>query len=289
MQLVPGKALSEIILNDLENKILQNNYSPKLAIIQIGAEEASNIYVQRKLEASSRIGIETNVLKFNSEEDRAIKDSVLRLNQDNSVNGIIIQLPTPGAEIFPVLELINPEKDVDGLTSNNLGKSWYNRSVIKLGATPKAILFTLQHIAKNQSSTLEQFLISKTVLVVNHNILIGKPLAGALTNFNSTVILANEHTKNLNGLISQADIIVSATGKHILGESNSEFLTDGVIIIDSGFARVEGRSEGDVDQNAVSQKASWLTPVPGGIGPLGVAMLMQNTYDAYLSQNSLRP
>lgn len=289
MQLVPGIELSKQILEGLSTQIQQNGIRPKLAILQIGDEEASNVYVRKKLEVSKHIGIDTTVIRFRSGEEQEVRDSIANLNQDVSVNGIIIQLPTPGAEIFSTLNLIAPLKDVDGLTSITLGENWYTMDFSKLGATPKAILFALQHIAEKQNSTLENFLLSKTVLIINHNILIGKPLAGVLTNHDATVIIANAHTQNLEQLFTQADIIVSATGQKIIGETNAHHLKQGVVIIDSGFAREDGKSLGDVDPIAVSEKASWLTPVPRGIGPLGVAMLMQNTYDAFVSQNSLRP
>lgn len=302
MQLVPGKELANQLLENLKTKILQSEIRPKLAILQVGEEEASNVYVNKKLEVSSNIGLTTEVFKYLSGQDDLLRLKIQELNTDLSVNGIIVQLPTPGTEILELLDLINPVKDVDGLTSQSLGKIWYTATALPtahselgplsettsrgiLGATPKAILFALQHIAKEQNFSIEDFVTGKNVLIINHNILIGKPLAGGLVNLHATVTIANSKTKNLEQLLGFADIIITATGQNIINQNSAQNLKQGVVIIDSGFARDGGKSFGDVDVEAVRAKASWLTPVPGGIGPLGVAMLMQNTYDAFILQS----
>lgn len=285
MQLLPGKELANELLETLKNKITQTRVQPKLSILQVGEEEPSNIYVNKKLEVSREIGIITEVFKYSSGQDELIRSKINQLNEDTSVNGIIVQLPTPGTEILNLLNFIHPNKDVDGLTSNSLGRNWYHKSASALGATPKAIFYILEYISKQQNQTVEQLLSGKNVLIINHNILIGKPLAGVLLNHQSTVTIAHSQTDNLEQLFSYADIIVTATGQNIINQGNADSLKDGVIIIDSGFARLNGKSFGDVDLEAVRSKASWLTPVPGGIGPLGVAMLMQNTYEAFTAQN----
>lgn len=289
MQLVPGQDLADQLLATLKSKISQVGIRPKLAIIQIGEDEPSNIYIRKKLEVSSTIGVATEVFNYSALQVELVKSKIIQLNRDDSVNGIIVQLPTPGTEILDTLDLINPAKDVDGLTSHNLGKVWHSQSTLTLGATPKAIFYTLKYIAEEQNSTIYQILLGKNILIINRNILIGKPLAGVLLNYQATVTIAHSQTQNLNQLIGYADILVCATGQNIINTNNAMYLKNGVIIIDSGFARQDKRVIGDVDPESVSTKASWLTPVPGGIGPLGLATLMQNTYNASVTQLQLDP
>lgn len=289
MQLVPGQNLADQLLDTLKSKISQVGIRPKLAIIQIGEDEPSNIYIHKKLEVSNTIGITTEVFNYSALQIEFVKSKITQLNRDDSVNGIIVQLPTPGTEILDTLDLINPTKDVDGLTSYNLGKVWHSQSILSLGATPKAIFHTLKYIAEKQNSTINQILLGKNILIINRNILIGKPLAGVLLGYQATVTIAHSQTQNLNQLISYADILVCATGQNIINTNNTVNLKNGVIIIDSGFTRQGKKVVGDVDPESVSAKASWLTPVPGGIGPLGLATLMQNTYNASITQLQLDP
>jgi len=283
MQLLQGKQLSNNLLEDLKVKLSELSEKPRLAIIQIGDEKPSNVYVSIKEKVGKEIGIDIDVYKYQTGDFAFVSSKIEELNDDKTVHGIILQLPTPGSEVKPLLELIDPQKDVDGLTSNSLGKIWHNESQEFLGATPKAIMYAIEHISKSYGESLSEFLTGKNVLVINHNILIGRPLAGRLLNLDATVTLAHSKTKNLEKYLQNADIIVTATGNKIITLQNSSNLKQDVIIIDSGYSIVNGIVTGDVEVEAVQEKASWLTPVPGGIGPLGVAMLMQNTYDAFLS------
>lgn len=285
MQLLPGLELAEQIINNLRSKTSTISIVPQLAIIQVGDEEASNVYISKKMEVAKRIGINIKAFKYLASEIEKAIDQVKKLNTDNSINGIIVQLPVPGDKNNTLSNTIIKEKDIDGLTISNLGSIWYPKKTT-LGATPKAIYFALQYIAEKQGFTNLEFFSGKNILIINNNILIGKPLAGVLTNMNSTVTLANIHTNNLENLFQYADIIISATGTNIINSNNTHLLKDNVILIDSGFSRVDGKVLGDIDLNSVKDKASWITPVPGGIGPLGVAMLMQNVYEATLSQIS---
>jgi methylenetetrahydrofolate dehydrogenase (NADP+) / methenyltetrahydrofolate cyclohydrolase len=285
MKLVPGKQLSELILNDVGRQITSSGAKPKLSIIQIGYREPSNVYIQNKSLAAKKVGITVELFKFNEGDAVGIQQKILELNKNDSVNGIIVQLPTPGTEIITILDTIDPSKDVDGLTSYKLGRSWYDRNFIGLGATPSAILYAIEYISKASGNTFDEYITGKNILIINHNILIGKPLAGVLLNMNATVTVAHSYTSNLPDHFKFSDIIITATGKKIITAENANQLKPGVAIVDSGFSRVDGKSYGDVDSTAVKNIASWLTPVPGGIGPLGVAMLMKNTLNAYLNQN----
>lgn len=283
MEILSGKILSQQQLLALKEEISLLTIKPKLAIIQIGDEEPSNVYVSMKRKAGDMVGIEISLYKYNPDTLYSVQDKILELNVDNTIHGIIVQLPTPGSETHEILNLIAPEKDVDGLTSTNLGRIWNGNGIQYLGATPKAVIYALKHIAKRNNQTYEEFIKGKNVLIINHNILIGKPLAGVLLNSDATVTIAHSNTKALQAHLNSADIIITATGQRIIDKSNSQYLKNGVVIIDSGYARKDGLSYGDVDPNSVKEKASWITPVPGGIGPLGVAMLMRNTYDACIN------
>ena len=283
MQLIEGKKLSEKLLTDLKVKLSAFSEKPKLAIIQIGDEKPSNVYVSIKEKTGKEIGINIDKYKYKTGDFSFVSSKILELNNDKSVHGIILQLPTPGNEIRPLLDLVSPMKDVDGLTSSNLGKIWHNETQEFLGATPKAIMFVLNHIAENTNISLREFLTGKNVLIINHNILIGKPIAGKLLNLDATITLAHSHTKDLVQHMEYSDIIITATGKRIITQENNMHLKQNVVIIDSGYSINNGIVSGDVEIESVREKASWLSPVPGGIGPLGVAMLMQNTYEAYLN------
>lgn len=283
MKIVDGKTLADEVLNNLASKIDKAN-PPSLAILQVGNEIASNVYVANKKKAAAQLGIKVNVYPFETPDEEAITQTLNRLNIDRSVHGIIIQLPTPGIVSDKLLNIIDAAKDVDGLTSLNLGNVWHSLNISNLGATPKAILFVLDYIAKQENSLLVNFLQGKNIVVVNHSVLIGKPLSASLVNFNSTVTICNSYTKNLNTFLTNADIIVSATGSPIITYMNAKQLKSGVIIIDSGYRLEQGISVGDVDTESVKDVASWLSPVPGGVGPLGVAMLMRNTYERSIAR-----
>lgn len=286
MQILPGKKLSEKILKELRDKISTLEEKPKLTIIQIGEEQPSNVYVSIKERTGRDIGIAIETYRYQKGDPLLVGAKIKELNQDSSVHGIILQLPTPGTEVRELLELISPDKDVDGLTSKNLGLIWHNNNEVLIGATPKAILFSLEYISQQSATNLEEMLPGKNVLIINHNILIGKPLAGRLLELDATVTIAHSQTKDLDEHIEKSDIIIAATGSSIINKENRSRLKQDVVIIDSGYSMQDGVVNGDVDIEAVRDKASWLTPVPGGIGPLGVAMLMQNTYESYL--NSLK-
>lgn len=287
MQILNGKQISENLLNDLRIRLSEFKERPKLAIIQIGEEKPSKVYISIKEKIGKEIGIDINVYRFHNDDISSLGSKIEDLNTDTGVHGIILQLPTPGNEIRPLLDLISPLKDVDGLTSNNLGKIWHNESQQFLGATPKAIMFALEHISENSGQSLLQYVSGKNILIINHNILIGKPLAGKLTNLDATVTLAHSKTNDLEKHMEDSDVIVSATGKRIITFENSKHLKQDVVIIDSGYSIEDGVVSGDVDVNSVREKAAWLSPVPGGIGPLGVAMLMRNTFEAFLNSRDM--
>lgn len=286
MKIIDGRKISEGILTSLQEEISKNNLAPKLAIIQIGSEEPSNVYVSMKQNAGERIGLITDIYHYEGRDINEILLLIAELNNDKSVNGVILQLPTPGIESREILNNIAPEKDVDGLTMYSLGNIWHNSSnrVEHIGATPKAIIAILEEIGLEEGVRLHEMLTGKNIVIINHNILIGRPLAGILLNYNATVSILHEFTQDINQYLGNADIIISATGKRIIDSRNSTILKQDVIIIDSGYSLIDGKSVGDVELDAVKEKASYITPVPGGIGPIAVAMLMKNTVNACINQ-----
>ena len=286
MNIIDGRKISEEILGKLHEEILQKSLSPRLAIIQIGSEEPSNVYISMKRQASEKIGVLTDIYHYEGKDIESILKLIDDLNKDIKVNGIILQLPTPGIQSREILNNIAPEKDVDGLTMYSLGHIWHNSNNRGefIGATPKAIIATLEQIASTEGVQLKDLLIGKNVVIINHNILIGRPLAGIFLNHNATVSILHEFSQDINQSLKVADIIVTATGKRIIDSSNSANLKEGVIIIDSGYSLVGGKSIGDVELDSVKDIASYITPVPGGVGPIAVAMLMKNTVLAFINQ-----
>ena len=286
MNIIDGRKISEEILGKLHEEILQKSLSPRLAIIQIGSEEPSNVYISMKRQASEKIGVLTDIYHYEGKDIESILKLIDDLNKDTKVNGIILQLPTPGIQSREILNNIAPEKDVDGLTMYSLGHIWHNSNNRGefIGATPKAIIATLEQIASTEGVQLKDLLIGKNVVIINHNILIGRPLAGIFLNHNATVSILHEFSQDINQSLKVADIIVTATGKRIIDSSNSANLKKGVIIIDSGYSLVGGKSIGDVELDSVKDIASYITPVPGGVGPIAVAMLMKNTVLAFINQ-----
>lgn len=284
MQIIQGKTIADSIYQNLSSAIEKLETKPMLAIVMIGDNPASLTYIEKKLAAAQKIGIRTEVFRFNPNQYSEAEAKLLELNNDKDVHGIIIQLPLKKREFTNTLiNQINPAKDVDGLTALRLGKAWHQADEWGLGATPKAIINVLRFIAQQEGFEFEQFIRGKSISILNHSVLIGKPLAGYLCNFDATVSICNAFTKNIIDFTSTADIVVSATGKPKL--LNHRHFKQDAIVIDAGFAKDSFENiQGDVDLDNLDHKISWLSPVPGGVGPIGVAMLMQNTYDAFQSR-----
>ncbi len=200
MNIIDGRKISEEILGKLHEEILQKNLNPRLAIIQIGSEEPSNVYVSMKRQAAERIGVNTDIYHYEGKDIDSILKLIDDLNKDTNVNGIILQLPTPGIQSREILNNIAPEKDVDGLTMYSLGNIWHNSNNKEdyIGATPKAIIATLEQVASTQEVELKEILTGKNVVIINHNILIGRPLAGIFLNYNATVSILHEFNQDIN-------------------------------------------------------------------------------------------
>lgn len=283
MKIISGEQIAAEIIAKTKDLINNKKLTPKLAIIFVGSNPASEVYVQKKISLAEKVGIEVDLHKLDKVSFEQARDLLLQLGADPSVAGIIPQLPMPGAfsvnDLFP---FISENKDVDGLNPLTLGKIWQGEASL-LGATPKAIMDVLDYVAIDQGASLLDWLPGKRVVIVNSSNLIGKPLAGALLNKQATVIMCNSQTQDLRELTTSADIIITATGQKNL--ITAGMIKDGAVIIDSGFVKDGKRIYGDVDRDSVSQKCAYLSPVPGGIGPIGVANLMWNTALAATKRN----
>ena len=273
MRIIDGRSRANEILSNLAKEINETQAKVKLAVIQVGNDPASSVYVRNKELAAERVGIETDTRKlpFYVNEEPLIQ-VIKSLNEDESVNGILVQLPLPDhIDANAVLDAIDPLKDVDGFHESNMGRLWTGRSRL-VPCTPAGIM----HLLKDFD------LAGKNALVVGRSNIVGKPIAQMLLDEDATVTLAHSKTENLNDLLNQADIVIAAVGI-------PEFIThckEDAIVIDVGINRDrDGRLVGDVKRDLQCRAK---TIVPGGVGPMTVAMLMKQTYDAYRLQKGAR-
>lgn len=280
--ILDGKELSKKIKTQLKLEVetLKNKTgkTPKLAVVLVGDDPASAIYVKNKKNACKFVGITSEVKVLDKSTTQTELESVLStLNSDKTVNGILLQLPLPnGLNERQALNCINPQKDVDGLTTVNMGKLLTNEQGLT-PCTPTGIMELFNEYNIN--------LDGKHVVIINRSLLVGKPLEQMLLHKNATVTICHSHTKNIASLTKNADIIVTAVGK-------KNFLTKSMVkknatIIDVAIVRDENGICGDADFKMLVKKAEFITPVPGGVGPLTIAMLLKNTIKAFKNQNNL--
>ncbi len=243
-------------------------YAPKLAVLHSGRDEPSNIYLKMKEKAAREAGIMIEKHTVSGRTENVV-ETISKLNEDTSVHGILVQLPLPeGINRKRMAEVISPQKDVDGFSPENLGRVLAGMD----GFAPCTPLGIMRILDKN-GIELE----SRNVVIVNHSSLIGKPLAMMMLNRNATVSVCHAYTKDLAEYTEKADILVSATG--IPGLIRGDMVKEGSVVIDAGISKKDGKVRGDVDEG-VRDKASHITPVPGGVGPMTVAMLLSNTLEA---------
>ena len=275
-KILDGKKLSLILQEDLKEKINKLSNSPNLTVVMVGEDKASKIYVKNKEKIAKKMGIDTNTIYLNSETTTDELLSIIeRLNKDKSVNGILVQLPLPKhIDENLVLEKISPLKDVDGFHPKNLGKLMINNASM-IPCTPLGIIKLLDFY----NIDLE----GKNVIILGRSNIVGKPMLHLLLQKNATVTITHSYTKNLKDITKKADILIVAIGKSNF--ITKEYIKDNAIIVDVGINRVDNKIMGDVDFNSVKDKVSFITPVPGGVGPLTITMLMYQTYIAYLNQN----
>ena len=277
MEILDGKGLSAKIKDELKNEMDAYVKTPILSVITIGEDEASKVYVRNKKKACEYVGMSFLHFSYSSEvSEEEVINKIKELNEDESINGIILQLPIP--EKFDQNKLINsisPLKDVDGLTYINQGKLLNNSDSI-VPCTPKGIIEIFKYYNID--------LTSKHVVIIGRSNLVSKPLLLECLNKNATVTMCHSKTKNLKDYTKTADVLVVAVGKkHLIDKT---MVKKDSVIIDVGINREEGKLYGDVNPD-VESVCSYLTPVPGGVGPMTVAMLLKNTFEAYKKQNGV--
>lgn len=273
MNIIDGRLVSKSIREDLKVKIAEqkkNGVSFKLSVIIVGHDPASEIYVANKAKGCAEVGIDSETVKLpesitQEELERVITERV----EDKSVTGILVQLPLPHhLDSKSALELIPPEKDVDGFSEGNVGRLTLFSDDALFSCTPHGMIKLLEYY--------DIPLAGKHAVVVGRSNIVGKPMSLMLLRKNCTVTTCHRHTDDLAKYTRQADILVVAVGKKDL--ITADMVKEGVVVVDAGINRVDGKIYGDVDFEGVSKKASYITPVPGGVGPMTITMLLYNTY-----------
>ncbi|MDC3137551.1 bifunctional methylenetetrahydrofolate dehydrogenase/methenyltetrahydrofolate cyclohydrolase FolD [Prochlorococcus sp. AH-716-I19] len=283
-----GKKLSLEIEERLKNYIQINKTiakrNPGLAVIRIGEDPASGVYVGNKEKACSRVGIKSYIFHLkDSVEQKEVEELLNKLNLDNDIDGMLLQLPiSKKFDEQRLISFINPGKDVDGLNEQNIGKLVKNEPAMR-SCTPAGII----NLLRSQNIEIE----GKKIVVIGRSLLVGKPLSLMLLNLNATVTMTHSKTLNLNKICKEADILIAAAGKPNLIDSS--FVKEGAVIIDVGIHRLKSSDKsknrlcGDVLLEDVIPKVLAYTPVPGGVGPMTVTMLLVNTISSWQKQFGL--
>lgn len=252
-------------------KMISDGIFPHLAVVLVGENPASQVYVRNKENACSKAGIRSTVIRMSDTcNQNELEDVVRNLNQDDSVHGILVQLPLPShLDESRVLALIDPDKDVDGFHAMNSGRLMNGENGF-VPCTPLGVM-----------KLLEAYKIpvdGRHAVIIGRSNIVGKPMAMLFLSKNATVTICHSKTQNLAALTSQADILVAAVGK--ANFVTADMVKPGAVVVDVGINRVDGKLVGDVDAQSVSEIASYLTPVPGGVGQMTIAMLLANTLQA---------
>lgn len=281
-QIISGNAISAQIKSEISEQIQtyiqQGKRAPGLAVVLVGADPASQIYVGNKRKSCEQISIQSTSYDLpettTQEELLALIET---LNQDEMIDGILVQLPLPAhIDSSKVIEAILPSKDVDGFHPYNVGRLCQRIPTLR-SCTPYGIVKLLEKTNLNVRG--------KHAVIVGASNIVGRPMAMELLLLGCTVTVTHRFTENLEQHVRQADLLVVAVGKpHLV---KGEWVKEGAIVIDVGINRIDGKIVGDVEFDVASQKASYITPVPGGVGPMTVAMLMQNTLQAYRTHLAL--
>lgn len=278
-KILDGNAIAKKVFETAKSeveKLREIGIKPKLVVIQVGSNEASTIYTQKKHDACASVGILSEIIRLNeATAEQELLSQINELNKDDKVNGILVQLPLPKhINESKIIESILPEKDVDGFHPVNQGKNLLHLDGLR-PATPKGVMRLLNETG--------QKLEGLNAVVIGRSSIVGKPLAIMLLNSGCTVTICHSKTKDLKSHLMKADLIVSAVGKPKLVKAS--MVKKGAIVIDVGISRDKnGKLCGDVDFQKVKKKASWITPVPGGVGPMTIASLIENTIKACKNQ-----
>ena len=273
MNIIDGKQIAKDLRIKIANEVKTLKRPPGLAVILVGEDPASAVYVRNKERACKEAGFFSDkIIKSENTTEEQLLEEVERLNNNPHIDGILVQLPLPShINSNKVIEHISPLKDVDGFHSENIGKLMQNKSHLR-PCTPKGVMTIL--------SSIDCKVIGMNCVVVGASNIVGRPMAMELLNARGTVTICNSKTKDLAGVVRRADIVVVGVGFPEMVKG--DWVKDGAIVIDVGINRLEdGRLVGDVDFDAIKEKAGAITPVPGGVGPMTIATLLENTLIAY--------
>lgn len=273
-QILDGRKMSENLRKDIAERVArlkERGVTPGLAVILVGNDPASEIYVRNKGNGCAEVGMYSRTLNLPEETTQEeLETAIGELNADPAIHGILVQLPLPGhLDEQAALEKILPEKDVDGFHLVNAGHMLTGTEGV-VACTPRGALYMIQQTG----ISLE----GKEAVVIGRSNIVGKPMAMLLLRENCTVTLCHSRTKNLADHTRRADILVAAVGR--AGFVTADMVKPGAVVIDVGINRVDGKVRGDVDFDAVKEVASWITPVPGGVGKMTITMLLANTVEA---------
>ena len=271
--ILDGKKLRDKILEELKTRLEKYTLKPTLVVILVGDNPASKIYVNNKKKTAENLGINSIVINYPSDvSEQVLLDKINELNTDKNVTAILVQLPLPEhIDKFRVINAISPKKDVDGFTPENSGRLFTGEEPYVYPCTPKGII----RILDEYKIPIE----GKHAVIVGRSNIVGKPLAQMLLNRNATVTICHSRTENLPDITKTADILVSAVGGKIIGIN---MIKSNCVVIDVGIFKDEnGKTRGDVDFASIAPLTSYITPVPGGVGPMTIAMLMSNTVELF--------
>lgn len=279
---IDGKAFSQVILEKIreEHNRLKEKYGKQagLAVVIVGNNPASQVYVRNKMKACENVGFYSENIELDENiSEKELLQEIDKLNKNDRINGILVQLPLPShINELKIIDSISPEKDVDGFHVANIGKMVIGDETGFLSCTPYGIM-----------QLLEEYKIEiagKDAVIIGRSNIVGKPMALMLIQKGATVQVCNSRTKDLRKKLNDADIIIVAAGVPKL--LKKEDVKEGAVVIDVGINRVDGKICGDVDYEEVAERASYITPVPGGVGPMTIASLIKNTFKSY--KNSLK-
>lgn len=274
-EIIDGKELAKKVRKDLRSdvkKLKEKGINPKLAVIMVGDDPGSQVYVKNKSKACEKVGIEFEEFLFDSDtSEETLLEVIQKLNLDDSIHGILLQSPVPKhININKAFRTILPEKDVDGFNPINVGNLSIGEDAF-ISCTPYGIVKMLEEY------NIET--VGKNAVILGRSNIVGKPMIQCMLNKNSTVTVCHSKTKNIEEIIRNADIVIAAIGKPQFVKA--DMVKDGAVVIDVGINRLEnGTIVGDVDYENVAKKASYITPVPGGVGPMTIAMLLTNVVKA---------
>ena len=282
MKLLDGKEVSTKVKDELKlevDKLREKGIIPTLAVILCGDDAASKVYVNNKSKATEYIGAEFKEYILDADiEEQELIDLIEKLNNDSNINGILIQSPLPKKfDEEKIFSLVNYKKDVDGFTPNSVGNLFIGRPIFK-PCTPSGVIKMLEYY--NIDIT------GKHAVIIGRSNIVGKPLISLLLEKNATVTICHSKSNNIKEITKTADIVISATGR--MNMVTEDMIKEDAIVVDVGINRnSEGKLCGDVDFENVSKKCSYITPVPGGVGPMTIAMLMNNLVKATKLQNNI--